>query len=160
MRPVLRFLSDDLIDRILDEAREILERVGVDAERLEHVCRIVGSHHSGGEIDTPEFRAVWDADWLVNLFHEEPRPEPEALRKAMQEAFGMIPSKARKDGPESEPQSIYDRHRNEIVAAYREVGDNLSRLEGTLKEQGIQCNRRWLGVYLERWGVRSVKRRK
>jgi len=67
-------------------AREILERVGVDAERAEHVCRIVGSHHSGG-MDTAEFRILWDADWLVNLFHEEPRPDPEALRKAVEQRF-------------------------------------------------------------------------
>jgi hypothetical protein len=68
-------------------ARQMMERVGVDAERAEHVCRIVGSHHSGRGIDTAEFRAVWDADWLVNLFHEEPRPEPEAVRKAVEQTF-------------------------------------------------------------------------
>jgi hypothetical protein len=48
-------------------ARAILQRLQVDAQRVEHVCRIVGSHHSAGEIDTPEFRIVWDADQLVNL---------------------------------------------------------------------------------------------
>jgi len=48
-------------------AREILERLGLPEEDIEHVCRIVGSHHSGQDIDTPEFRIIWDADWLVNL---------------------------------------------------------------------------------------------
>ena len=48
-------------------AREILERLGVDAEVVDHVCRIVANHHSAKDIDTPEFRIVWDADWLVNI---------------------------------------------------------------------------------------------
>lgn len=50
-----------------DIARDIMEELGVDAARANHVCRIIGSHHSGGDIDTPEFRAIWDADWLVNI---------------------------------------------------------------------------------------------
>ncbi len=48
-------------------ARRILERNGVDPEVIDHVCRIVANHHSAKEIDTPEFRVVWDADWLVNI---------------------------------------------------------------------------------------------
>lgn len=48
-------------------AREILQRTDADTETIDHVCRIVANHHSARDIDTPEFRAVWDADWLVNL---------------------------------------------------------------------------------------------
>ena len=48
-------------------AREILERFDVSESDIDHVCRIVGSHHSGKDIDTIEFRAVWDADWIVNI---------------------------------------------------------------------------------------------
>ncbi len=49
-------------------ARRILERLQIlDAEDIEHVCRIVGSHHSGGDVDTTELNIVWDADWLVNF---------------------------------------------------------------------------------------------
>ncbi len=48
-------------------ARRILEALGFAEADIQHVCRIVGSHHSGRDIDTPEFRIVWDADWLVNL---------------------------------------------------------------------------------------------
>jgi len=51
-------------------ARRILESLGVDAERIDHVCRIIGSHHSAGDIDTPEFRILWDADRLANLAEE------------------------------------------------------------------------------------------
>jgi len=48
-------------------AEAILKEYGVSAGAIEHVCRIVGSHHSGSDIDTVEFNCVWDADWLVNI---------------------------------------------------------------------------------------------
>ena len=48
-------------------AEAILTRIGFDAEKTEHVKRIIANHHSARDIDTPEFRVIWDADWLVNL---------------------------------------------------------------------------------------------
>jgi putative nucleotidyltransferase with HDIG domain len=48
-------------------AREILEKQDIPAEAIEHICRIIANHHSAGEIDTLEFRIVWDADMIVNL---------------------------------------------------------------------------------------------
>ena len=59
-------------------AREILERLGLDAGDIEHVCRIIGSHHSAGDIDTPEFRIIWDSDWLVNLPDNYAETHPDA----------------------------------------------------------------------------------
>jgi len=54
-------------------ARRILEDLGFDARTIEQVCRIVGSHHSGGVTDSTEFDIVWDADHLVNM-EESDRP--------------------------------------------------------------------------------------
>jgi len=51
-------------------ARKIMEELGIDSEIIEHVCRIIANHHSARDIDTPEFRVVWDADWLVNISEE------------------------------------------------------------------------------------------
>jgi hypothetical protein len=51
-------------------ARGILERHGVEPAVVEHVCRIIANHHSARDIDTPEFRVVRDADWLVNIPNE------------------------------------------------------------------------------------------
>lgn len=48
-------------------ARRILEEIGFDGQVIEEVCRIVGSHHSGVDTDTVEFRIIWDADNIVNL---------------------------------------------------------------------------------------------
>jgi HD superfamily phosphodiesterase len=48
-------------------AEGILRTRGFDEERITHVCRIIANHHSARNIDTLEFRVLWDADWLVNL---------------------------------------------------------------------------------------------
>ncbi|MBI5488577.1 MAG: sigma 54-interacting transcriptional regulator [Deltaproteobacteria bacterium] len=55
--------------------------------------------------------------------------------------------------------SPYERHREAILAAFHDADGNLTRLEELLRSQGWRFNRRWLTVYLERWGVRSVRRR-
>lgn len=51
-------------------ARRIMERLQINHEVIEHVCRIIASHHRAGDIDTPEFRIIWDADWIVNIPEE------------------------------------------------------------------------------------------
>jgi HD superfamily phosphodiesterase len=48
-------------------AKEILVKHGIEAGLVEHVCEIIGKHHSAKNIDTTEFRIVWDADCLVNI---------------------------------------------------------------------------------------------
>jgi len=48
-------------------AAEILKEFNLSCEQIEHICKIIANHHSAKDIDTVEFRAVWDADWLVNI---------------------------------------------------------------------------------------------
>ncbi|MHB1377373.1 MAG: HD domain-containing protein [Candidatus Humimicrobiaceae bacterium] len=48
-------------------AKNILESLNLKEETIKEVCGIVGSHHSPGEIETINFKIMWDADWLVNL---------------------------------------------------------------------------------------------
>jgi hypothetical protein len=48
-------------------AEGILRSRGFDEQRIARVCRIIANHHSARNIDTLEFRVLWDADWLVNL---------------------------------------------------------------------------------------------
>lgn len=47
--------------------KNILENLQLDKELIQEVCGIVGCHHSPGEIETVNFKVMWDADWLVNL---------------------------------------------------------------------------------------------
>jgi hypothetical protein len=51
-------------------AREILLSLGFAEPVVAEVCQIIASHHSPGEVDTDNFRIIWDADWLVNLGDE------------------------------------------------------------------------------------------
>ncbi len=51
-------------------AREILHRFGYGEAFIGEVCTIIASHHSPGELDSANFRVIWDADWLVNLGDE------------------------------------------------------------------------------------------
>lgn len=51
-------------------AREILSRHVIDPVRAEHVLRIVASHHSAKDVDTAEFRILWDADRMANHAEE------------------------------------------------------------------------------------------
>ena len=48
-------------------ARNILKDEGFASETIEHVCKIIANHHTAINIDTLEFRVLWDADWLVNI---------------------------------------------------------------------------------------------
>jgi len=68
-------------------ASRIMTELEIDADTIEHVSRIVGSHHSANDIDTPEFRIVWDADWLVNLPAMYPDNEREPRRGMIASVF-------------------------------------------------------------------------
>ncbi len=68
-------------------ARSILKGLGLSSEDVEHICRIVGSHHSGGDIDTLEFRIIWDADWLVNIPDEHSDKSREELADLIRRVF-------------------------------------------------------------------------
>ncbi len=68
-------------------ARAILEEFRLDDNTIDHVCRIVGSHHSAKDIDTREFRIVWDADWLVNISDEHADTGREKLAELIARVF-------------------------------------------------------------------------
>jgi HD superfamily phosphodiesterase len=65
-------------------ARDILSDYEFDGDMIDHVCRIIANHHSDKDIDTLEFRIIWDADWLVNIpdeFDVENKPIMERIIK-------------------------------------------------------------------------------
>jgi DNA-directed RNA polymerase subunit RPC12/RpoP len=68
-------------------AKRIMTAIGLDDDSIEHVCRIVGSHHSAVDIDTIEFRILWDADWLVNIADEYVGGDPDRLRNIVSKVF-------------------------------------------------------------------------
>ena len=68
-------------------AREILARLGYAEPFINEVCAIIASHHSPGEVDTDNFRIIWDADWLVNLGDECDLSEKEKVEKIIKKTF-------------------------------------------------------------------------
>ncbi len=68
-------------------AREIMTQLHLDETIIDHVCRIVANHHSAKDIDTAEFKAVWDADWLVNIPDEYPDADKDQLTKTIDKIF-------------------------------------------------------------------------
>ncbi len=72
-------------------AREILCSLGYEKAFVDEVCDIIASHHSPGEIDTDNFRVIWDSDWLVNIGDELDLDDFEALEKTIEKVF-MTPT--------------------------------------------------------------------
>ncbi len=48
-------------------AREILESLDINEEKIKEVIEIIGCHHSPGQVESINFKILWDADCLVNL---------------------------------------------------------------------------------------------
>ena len=67
-------------------ATKILKKYNLDETTIEHICRIIANHHSAKNIDTPEFRIIWDADWLVNI----PRDFPDADKAKLQNIINKV----------------------------------------------------------------------
>ena len=51
-------------------ARDILVKLWFQPAQVDEICDIVAHHHSPGKVNTPSFKIVYDADWLVNLKDE------------------------------------------------------------------------------------------
>ncbi len=68
-------------------AEQILKENDIPSDDIEHICRIIANHHSAKNIDTIEFRIIWDADWLVNIPVELPNLGWEKLQKIIGKTF-------------------------------------------------------------------------
>ncbi|MEW6754783.1 MAG: HD domain-containing protein [Candidatus Latescibacterota bacterium] len=68
-------------------ARRIMGELGFEEESIEHVCAIVGSHHSGGRVDSVEFRIVWDADRLLETPRDLEDHDRERLERMVDRLF-------------------------------------------------------------------------
>lgn len=75
-------------------ARKILAETDLSEDAVEHICRIIANHHSARDIDTPEFRILWDADWLVNIPEECDLSDTPRVRKLVETIFKTASGKA------------------------------------------------------------------
>ena len=68
-------------------AREILVKYDISPDVIEHICKIIANHHSDKDIDTIEFRIVWDADQIVNLLEDSSGISNERLQETIDKRF-------------------------------------------------------------------------
>lgn len=68
-------------------ARGILSSLGYEKDFVDEVCGIIASHHSPGEIESDNFRVIWDADWLVNVGDELDLDDVGKLKKSIEKIF-------------------------------------------------------------------------
>ena len=134
------------------DAAELL--AAVHAEQLEALCLVSFSQRNVRElIHVAEAYAA-----RVALRDEDGR---HALGAVLAERYPDNPvvrrgrDVLREGGPKpASGWSKYERHREVIMAAYRDSGMNLSATERALRKRGIPASRRWLAEYLRRWGER------
>jgi hypothetical protein len=75
-------------------AEAIMKDLDIDEATRDHVSKIIANHHSARDIDTLEFRILWDADWLVNIPEEYPDHTPEKLQALIEKVFKTAGGKA------------------------------------------------------------------
>ncbi len=68
-------------------AERILKEINFDPSAISDVVEIVGNHHSARCRITPEFKIVWDADWLVNLPDKYPDIDVDKLKAKIDDVF-------------------------------------------------------------------------
>lgn len=68
-------------------AEKILIESRFPTNAIDHICKIIGNHHSAKDIDTIEFRIVWDADWLVNIPDEFQNVNRDKLQRIINKVF-------------------------------------------------------------------------
>ncbi len=92
---------------------------------------------------------------MAQAFNERFGDGPVAMRlKNEAVATGMRPTaRAGHAGAPVETPSHYEKHRETIEQIHRQNGSNVAATEAALQQQGIQCSRRWLAVFLKQWGL-------
>lgn len=100
-------------------------------------------------------RALVDlADRLTTRIIASGNPQ-KAVAQVFGERFGDgFVATRQKGANRSKSLSQYELNKGQILSTYRECRGNLSATERKLKSAGIKCTRRWLAVFLEKWGVR------
>ncbi len=58
------------------------------------------------------------------------------------------------DADDGDQQSTYEKYKDVIIAIYKDREENISAAMRTLNARGIPCSRRWLAVYLKKWGLK------
>lgn len=66
-------------------ARQLLQEVGYEADKIDRICYLVGHHHTYTNIDGLDYQLLVEADFIVN-FYEDGTPK-ENIAKAVEKIF-------------------------------------------------------------------------
>ncbi len=61
--------------------------MGFESGQIDEICQIIAHHHSPGKINTPNFKILFDADWLVNLKTEHDINDKDKLAGIIDKVF-------------------------------------------------------------------------
>jgi len=56
-------------------ARTIMEPYHLDEKLVDRICYIIGNHHTYTKIDGIDFQILVEADFIVNIYEDEMKPE-------------------------------------------------------------------------------------
>ncbi|MFH0975607.1 MAG: HD domain-containing protein [Spirochaetota bacterium] len=65
-------------------ARGILSQLNAGKELIDKVCDIIGHHHHPRETETSEFKALFDADQIVNIEEDEKDADKEKIARMIE----------------------------------------------------------------------------
>jgi hypothetical protein len=143
----------DIFDTV---TKQTLRRYGIDETKV--MALLGGDHYEALCLDgfeTDNVRGLVDlADRLATRIAAG-ADASRAVTEVFGKRFGDGPVARRHEKSADDGSSRYEANKAVIIDAYRESGENLTATERALKERGIRCSRRWLAVFLERWGVRG-----
>lgn len=143
----------DIFDAVLNMT---LERYGIDESTVRPL--LGGDHYEALCLDgfeTDNVRGLVDLADRLSTRIAAGVDTARAVTEVFGKRFGDGPVARRHGKSKDDGSSRYEANKELIIAAYRESNKNLTATERMLKERGLRCSRRWLAVFLERWGVRD-----
>ena len=65
----------------------ILDKLGMEPDKRDIVCAIIGSHHTVNAYPSIEFKIMWDSDMMVNLEEIVENKSRESLQRVIEKNF-------------------------------------------------------------------------
>ncbi len=141
-----------IFDAVLGAALEDHQKDSVPA-----LAELSGDHYEALCLDSfaaNNVRGLVDlADRIATRMVAGAEPKA-AITHIFSDRFGDGLVASRRGGEGRTESSRYEQNKPTIIATFRECGGNLTETERQLKSRGLRCSRRWLAVFLEKWGER------
>lgn len=77
----------------------------------------------------------------------------EAIVAVFSDRYGNGRVARRLRGDNGSESGHYEPNKLQIIQVFHECKGNLSKTERVLRSRGVACNRKWLGIYLRKWGA-------